>query len=365
MTVFVTGGAGFIGSALVIALVRDGEHVVTIDKLTYAGSRENLAEIDGASNHVFVSTDIANRSAMVALLTEHRPAAIYHLAAETHVDRSIDDPSPFIATNVAGTVSLLETTHRYWRDLADEAKKAFRFLHLSTDEVYGALGPDGLFTEESPYRPNSPYAASKAAADHLIRAWHHTYGFPILITNTSNNYGPRQFPEKLIPLSVLNAIEGRPLPIYGEGNHVRDWLHVDDHATALRLVMSRGRVGETYLIGARTERRNIGLVRALCAILDTLLPESPYRPHEKLIEHVPDRPGHDARYAIDPSKIETELDWRPRVELTAGLAETVSWYLKHLDWCAAASAKYRRERLGLRHAGKADDHVEVPEKALG
>ena len=346
MTLFVTGGAGFIGSALVRQLVGQGETVVTIDKLTYAGNRDNLAPVAANPRHVFVEADIGDGATMRNLFAEHRPQAVYHLAAESHVDRSIDAPAIFVETNVAGTASLLDASVDYWRGLDATAKAAFRYLQVSTDEVYGELGETGLFSETSPYQPNSPYAASKAGADHLARAWHRTYGLPTMVSNCGNNYGPYQFPEKLIPLTVLNAIEGKALPVYGKGAQVRDWIHVDDHALALQAVVRRGRPGETYLIGSRSERRNLELVHALCAILDELQPAG--APHNRLVTFVTDRPGHDARYAIDPSKCERELGWLPQVSLAAGLRQTVQWYLDNRDWCARATATYGRGRLGLK-----------------
>jgi dTDP-glucose 4,6-dehydratase len=344
MTVIVTGGAGFIGSALVRSLVGDGERVVTIDKLTYAGNLENLAAVGSDPNHVFVRADICDRAAMAATVTEHAPRAIYHLAAESHVDRSIDAPAAFIETNIVGTATLLEISLDYWRGLDTAGREAFRFLQVSTDEVYGELGATGLFSETSRYHPNSPYSASKAAADHLARAWHRTYDLPVLVSNCSNNYGPYQFPEKLIPLTVLNAMKGKPLPVYGEGANIRDWLHVDDHVAALRQIVAKGRVGETYLIGARAESRNLDMVHAICGLLDARLPEG--RPHARLVTFVTDRPGHDSRYAIDPSKIERELGWRPRYDLARGLPATVDWYIANQEWCLNASAVYRQERLG-------------------
>ncbi len=346
MTLFVTGGAGFIGSALVRQLIGQGETVVTIDKLTYAGNRDNLAPVAANPRHVFVEADIGDGATMRNLFAEHRPQAVYHLAAESHVDRSIDAPAIFVETNVAGTASLLDASVDYWRGLDATAKAAFRYLQVSTDEVYGELGETGLFSETSPYQPNSPYAASKAGADHLARAWHRTYGLPTMVSNCGNNYGPYQFPEKLIPLTVLNAIEGKALPVYGKGAQVRDWIHVDDHALALQAVVRRGRPGETYLIGSRSERRNLELVHALCAILDELQPAG--APHNRLVTFVTDRPGHDARYAIDPSKCERELGWLPQVSLAAGLRQTVQWYLDNRDWCARATATYGRGRLGLK-----------------
>jgi dTDP-glucose 4,6-dehydratase len=344
MTVFVTGGAGFIGCELVRQLLHSGERVVTIDRLTYAGRMENLRDVAGNDRHRFVRADIADSAAMRALFAAERPDAVYHLAAESHVDRSIDAPMQFVHTNVAGTATLLQAALEYWRSLERAQQSEFRFLQVSTDEVYGELGDDGLFSEASAYRPNSPYSASKAAADHLTRAWHRTFGLPTLISNCSNNYGPYQFPEKLIPLTILNGLEGKPLPVYGKGLQVRDWLHVADHAAALRMIVERGRVGETYLVGARNERRNLDLVGMLCDELDRQLPQG--APHAGLITYVQDRPGHDARYAIDPGKIERDLGWRPIVPFERGLAETVTWYIKNRGWCDGTAANYQRERLG-------------------
>jgi dTDP-glucose 4,6-dehydratase len=332
----VTGGAGFIGSALVRALVAAGERVVTVDKLTYAGSLANLEPIEGNPRHVFIRADIGDRAALRVAFAQYRPQAVYHLAAETHVDRSIEAPDPFVQTNLAGTAALLDAALEFWRALDRPARDAFRFLQVSTDEVYGALGPTGRFDELSPYRPNSPYAASKAGADHLARAWHRTYGLPVLVSNCSNNYGPYQFPEKLIPLTVLNALAGRPVPIYGEGRQVRDWLHVDDHVAALRRIVEAGQIGETYLVGARAEMANIDLVRTLCRLLDARRPSG--APHGRAITFVADRPGHDARYAIDPSKIERELGWRARIGIDRGLVGTVDWYLGNPAWCRRVSA---------------------------
>ncbi len=345
MTVLVTGGAGFIGSALVRALVAGGTRTVTVDKLTYAGNLANLAALADDPRHVFVRADICDRAAMAAVFAEHRPDAVYHLAAESHVDRSIDGPAEFVHTNLVGTATLLDAALAHWRALDAAGRGAFRFLQVSTDEVYGELGADGAFADDSPYRPNSPYAATKAGADHLARAWHRTYGLPVLISNCSNNYGPYQFPEKLIPLMVLNALAGKALPVYGKGANVRDWLHVEDHASALQAIVRAGRIGATYLIGARSERCNLEVVQAICRLLDQCRPAG--APHERLIAYVADRPGHDARYAIDPGKIERELGWRPRHGFERGLAETVDWYIANAEWCRTAAARYQQERLGL------------------
>ena len=344
MTVVVTGGAGFIGSALVRALIGGGVPVVTVDKLTYAGNIDNLAPVIDDPKHVFVRADICDRAAMAAIFGEHRPETLYHLAAESHVDRSIDAPLAFVETNVLGTATLLEAALDYWRGLDSAGRGQFRFLQVSTDEVYGELGPTGCFDDDSRYRPSSPYSASKAGADHLARAWFRTYGLPVVISNCSNNYGPYQFPEKLIPLTVINAMVGKALPIYGEGSNTRDWLYVDDHVAALRCIAKGGRAGQTYLIGARAEMRNIDLVHAICRLLDRRRPEG--APHTRLITFVPDRPGHDARYAIDPSKLERELGWRPSRQFGQGLSATVDWYLANEAWCRRAGGAYRQERLG-------------------
>jgi len=346
MTIFVTGGAGFIGSALVRDLVKAGnDQVVTIDKLTYAGSLENLTEIDGASNHHFEQVDICDMAAVKVLFEKYKPTTVYHLAAESHVDRSIDGPAAFIQTNLVGTFTMLQAALEYWRELGDQSKAAFRFLHISTDEVYGELGEEGYFSEASPYDPNSPYSSSKAGSDHLARAWHRTYGLPVLVTNCSNNYGPYQFPEKLLPVIILNALAGRELPVYGNGLNIRDWLYVHDHTDALQKVVQKGNIGETYMIGGRAERTNIEMVTAICRILDTRFPEK--APHEQLIKYVTDRPGHDARYAVDCSKIERELGWRQSVTLEQGLEKTVDWYLEHLDWVDAVGSGAEASRRGL------------------
>jgi dTDP-glucose 4,6-dehydratase len=351
----ITGGAGFIGSNLVRhALEHTTERLVVVDKLTYAGSLSNLKEPLANSRVSFVRADIADREAMERIFREHRPAAVLNLAAETHVDRSIDSPQAFVDTNIVGTFVLLETSRQFVAGLDSSARTAFRFLHISTDEVYGTLGPSGQFSEETRYAPNSPYAASKAAADHLVRAYVHTFGLPAIITNCSNNYGPFQFPEKLIPLMILNAVEGRSLPIYGDGGNIRDWLHVDDHCAGILLVLRRGRVGEQYNIGGGNERTNLEIVDRICDALEDLRPSasnpavtsaSGYR---GLKTSVPDRPGHDRRYAIDATKIRRELDWAPRQTFEDGLKATVRWYLGHRGWCEAVQAgRYDRERLGL------------------
>jgi dTDP-glucose 4,6-dehydratase len=327
----VTGGAGFIGSNFVLStLAATGEEIVNLDKLTYAGSTRNLEPIAGDRRHEFVHGDICDRALVRRLLADRQPRAIVHFAAESHVDRSIEGPADFVQTNVVGTFSLLEEAREWWSKLAGPRKDGFRFLHVSTDEVYGSLAPDApAFTEAHPHAPNSPYAASKAAADHLVRAYNHTYGLPVLTTNCSNNYGPRQFPEKLIPLMIAQAVAGKPLPVYGDGLNIRDWLYVDDHCAAVRLVLEKGRLGETYNIGGRGERRNIDVVRTLCALLDAARPRRGGS-YADLIRMVPDRPGHDRRYAIDASKIERELGWRPKESFETGLRKTVDWYLERL-----------------------------------
>jgi dTDP-glucose 4,6-dehydratase len=332
-TCLVTGGAGFIGSNFVLECRRSGMgKVVTLDKLTYAGNMDNLAEVLDDPDHVFVQGDIGDKGLMAQLLDRHQPDAVINFAAESHVDRSILGPQAFIETNVMGTFNLLEASLEYWRKSGRNSAR-FRFLHVSTDEVYGSLEPnDPAFTEDSPYRPNSPYSASKAASDHLARSYFHTYGLPVLITNCSNNYGPRQFPEKLIPLMILNARQGKPLPIYGDGQNVRDWLYVDDHCRAILTVLKKGRPGETYNIGGRSELTNNQVMSALCSILDNAVADSPHRPHKNLITYVTDRPGHDRRYAIDCRKIETELKWQPQETFETGLQKTVAWYLENKTW---------------------------------
>jgi len=350
-TLLITGGAGFIGSAVIRYLIEETDHtVVNIDKLTYAGNLDSLVPVADDPRYHFEQADICNADAMRDIFQRHRPAAIMHLAAESHVDRSIEGPSEFIQTNVVGTCVLLEVARDYWSGLDSEQKDLFRFHHISTDEVYGTLGETGLFTEQSRYEPNSPYSASKASSDHLVRAWHETYGLPVVITNCSNNYGPYQFPEKLVPLIILNALDGKPLPIYGKGDQIRDWLYVDDHAKALYRVLSQGKVGEIYNIGGHNEKQNLDVVHTLCAHLDKLVPEHPkgITAYADLITYVADRPGHDQRYAIDASKIKAELGWEPEETFDSGMLKTVQWYLDNLDWCRRVQdGSYRRERLGL------------------
>ncbi len=342
--ILVTGGAGFIGANFVIEwLARTGEPVVNLDKLTYAGNLASLASLEGDSRHVFVQGDIGDRALAEKLLAQYKPRAVINFAAESHVDRSIHGPADFIETNVVGTFNLLEAVRAWWGGLEGEARANFRFLHVSTDEVYGSLRPnDPAFSESTPYAPNSPYSASKAASDHLVRAYHHTYGLPVLTTNCSNNYGPYQFPEKLIPLVIHNAISGKPLPIYGDGSNIRDWLYVTDHCTAIMAVLEKGRLGETYNIGGNSEKTNLEVVKTICAILDELHANSPVTPHEKLIAFVKDRPGHDARYAIDSRKIQRELGWQPQESFETGIRKTVAWYLAHEAWVEnVISGEYR------------------------
>jgi dTDP-glucose 4,6-dehydratase len=345
----VTGGAGFIGSAVVRKPIQDTDHsVLVVDKLTYAGNLDSLAPVASSPRYHFAHADITNAKLMSALLERFEPDVILHLAAESHVDRSIDAPGAFVQTNVVGTFTLLQAALGYWRRLSPSRQASFRFHHVSTDEVFGSLGEDGFFHEDYPYQPNSPYSASKAASDHLVRAWHHTYGLPTIVTNCSNNYGPYHFPEKLIPLMILNALEGKPLPVYGRGENVRDWLYVDDHADALILAAQEGRVGESYNIGGRNEHRNIDVVQAVCALVDEMAPPLPTGPREGLISFVTDRPGHDLRYAIDAGKIERDLGWRPRETFDSGLRKTVRWYLDHQAWWERVrSGVYRGERLGI------------------
>ena len=353
-TILITGGAGFIGSALIRLLLgpmgREDISIVNLDKLTYAGNLESLAREAADPNYRFEQVDICDVPGVTRVFRQHQPTAVMHLAAESHVDRSIDGPAQFIETNVSGTCVLLEAARTYWSGLPAARKQAFRFHHISTDEVYGSLGETGLFTEQTPYSPNSPYSASKAASDHMVRAWHETYGLPVLITNCSNNYGPYQFPEKLIPLVILNALAGKPLPIYGKGDQVRDWLYVDDHARALYQVLQTGKLGETYNIGGHNEKTNLQVVHGICSILDELAPDHPagISHYAELITHVTDRPGHDQRYAIDASKIQRELGWVPEETFDTGLAKTVRWYLDNNDWCSRVlDGSYRGERLGV------------------
>jgi len=346
-TLLVTGGAGFIGANFVLQAVADGLRVINLDKLTYAGNPDTLASLQGNERHVFVHGDIGDRALVARLLAEHRPDAVVNFAAESHVDRSIDGPAEFVQTNVVGTLGLLECARDYWRSLEGTAREAFRFLHVSTDEVYGSLGTDGKFTETTPYAPNSPYSASKAASDHLVRAFHHTYGLPVLTTNCSNNYGPYQFPEKLIPLVIQKALAGEPLPVYGDGKNIRDWLFVGDHCSAIRRVLDAGRVGETYNVGGNAERENIAVVKTICALLDARRPLADGRARESLITYVKDRPGHDRRYAIDSSKLQAELGWKPSQTFETGIARTVDWYLAQQPWVQRVlDGSYRMERLG-------------------
>ena len=352
MRILVTGGAGFIGSAVVRHLISSTEHeVLNLDKLTYAGNLESLTAIASDSRYEFVQADIADQASVSAVLKRFAPHAIMHLAAESHVDRSIDGPSDFIQTNIVGTYSLLEATRAYWQTLPADEREAFRFHHISTDEVYGDLhGVDDLFLETTPYAPSSPYSASKAASDHLVRAWQRTYGLPVLVTNCSNNYGPYHFPEKLIPLVILNALAGKPLPVYGDGLQVRDWLYVEDHARALFKVVTEGQVGETYNIGGHNEQKNIDVVRSICALLEELAPQRPagVANYADLITFVKDRPGHDLRYAIDAGKIERELGWVPEETFQSGLRKTVQWYLDNLQWCRRVQdGSYQGQRLGM------------------
>ena len=351
--ILVTGGAGFIGANFVLDWLAAGnEPVVNLDKLTYAGNLENLRPLQGDARHIFVQADIGDRERVEALLREHRPRAVINFAAESHVDRSIHGPGEFIQTNVIGTFNLLEAVRAHWSQLPADEQAAFRFLHVSTDEVYGSLGPtDPAFSETTAYAPNSPYSASKAASDHLVRAYHHTYGLPVLTTNCSNNYGPLQFPEKLIPLIIHNALAGKPLPVYGDGSNVRDWLYVGDHCSAIRRVLEAGRVGEVYNIGGCNEKTNLEVVNTLCAMLDVLHPDSPVIPHASLIAFVKDRPGHDQRYAIDARKIERELGWTPSETFESGIKKTVAWYLDHQDWVAHVTSGEYRNWVSKNYAG--------------
>lgn len=348
-TLLITGGAGFIGSALVRHLIRHNQYrVINLDALTYAGNLESLESVSGSTHYHFVHGDIRNPQVLTQVFREFQPDAVMHLAAESHVDRSIDGPAAFIETNILGTYQLLEAARSYWKTLTAPKKAEFRFHHISTDEVYGSLGKTGLFTEQTPYQPNSPYSASKAGSDHLVRAWFHTYGMPVVTSNCSNNYGPNQFPEKLIPLMILNALQGKPLPIYGKGDNIRDWLYVQDHVEALQLILEQGTPGETYNVGGYNEMTNVAVVEALCALLDELLPDSPHKPHRFLVTYVTDRPGHDHRYAIDASKLQHELGWKPKETFTTGLQKTVQWYLDNPSWCRhVLDGSYRGERLGV------------------
>jgi dTDP-glucose 4,6-dehydratase len=359
MKILITGGAGFIGSAVVRHIINNtNDSVINLDKLTYAGNLESLASIESSQRYIFEQVDICDRAELDRVFKEHQPDVVMHLAAESHVDRSITGPADFIQTNIVGTYTLLEASRAYWNTLGDDDKKAFRFHHISTDEVYGDLPhPDEqgegqsskelpLFTEDTSYAPSSPYSASKASSDHLVRAWHRTYGLPIIVTNCSNNYGPYHFPEKLIPLVILNALEGKPLPIYGNGEQIRDWLYVEDHARALYKVVTQGKVGETYNIGGHNEKQNIEVVETICTILDTLVPKN--TPYADQITYVTDRPGHDRRYAIDASKMSTELNWQPEETFETGLRKTIEWYLANQTWCQhVLDGSYQRERLGI------------------
>jgi dTDP-glucose 4,6-dehydratase len=350
MKIIVTGGAGFIGSAVIRHLIRQSDHtIINLDKLTYAGNLESLREVESSPRYNFEQVDICDPSEVQRVLREHQPDIVMHLAAESHVDRSIDGPADFIRTNIVGTYTLLEAARNYWKNLPEGTP--FRFHHISTDEVYGDLGDStDLFTEITPYAPSSPYSASKASADHLVRAWHRTYGLPVVVTNCSNNYGPYQFPEKLIPLAILNALEGKTLPVYGKGDQIRDWLYVEDHACALSLVATKGEIGETYNIGGNAERQNIEVVQTICALLEELAPDKPegVEHYQDLITFVQDRPGHDRRYAIDAGKIRAELGWAPAESFETGLRKTVRWYLENPVWCERVQdGSYRRERLGV------------------
>jgi dTDP-glucose 4,6-dehydratase len=346
--IIVTGGAGFIGSEVVRQIIREtDDQVLVLDKLTYAGNLDSLAPVATDPRYAFVCADICDEPKIREVVSTYRPDVIMHLAAESHVDRSIDGPGTFIQTNVVGTSTLLQTALAYWSGLSGSDKNGFRFHHISTDEVFGSLGPNGFFTETTPYQPTSPYSASKAASDHLVRAWHHTYGLPVVLSNCSNNYGPYHFPEKLIPLIILNGLEGKPLPVYGDGSNIRDWLFVDDHARALRLIARTGRIGESYNVGGCNEQKNIDVVRGICALLDEFQPDLTIGRRESLITFVGDRPGHDQRYAIDSSKISRELGWIPRETFETGLRKTVAWYLDNRPWWERIRlGVYRGERLG-------------------
>ena len=351
-TLLITGGCGFIGSNLVRSCLQGGYRVVNFDKLTYAGNRSSLADLEGDPNYTFIQGDICDAELIRGLFEKYRPAAVLHLAAESHVDRSIDSPDEFIQTNIVGTFRLLSAALDYFKSLEEGEKEHFRFLHVSTDEVFGSLGPEGFFKETTPYDPRSPYSASKASSDHLVRAFYHTYGLPVLVTNCSNNYGPYQFPEKLIPLIINSAIRGNSLPVYGDGMNIRDWLYVEDHCEAIRLVLERGKPGETYNIGGYSEKANMEIVRTLCRILDELRPREDGISYEEQITFVKDRPGHDRRYAIDASKIQKDLGWKPKNTFESGIKRTVRWYLDNQEWVEdVLSGKYRMERLGSTKGG--------------
>lgn len=348
-TLLITGGCGFIGSNLVRITLASGYSVINLDKLTYAGNPCSLADVENDPGYTFIHGDICDAELLDRIFREHQPGGVLHLAAESHVDRSIDSPEPFMQTNILGTFHLLEAARRYWKKLPPDRQKSFRFLHVSTDEVFGSLGKDGYFTEDTPYDPRSPYSASKASSDHIVRSYFHTFGFPALITNCSNNYGPRQFPEKLIPHIILNALKGNPLPVYGDGANVRDWIFVLDHCRALLCVLAKGIPGETYAIGADSERTNLGIVKAICGILDRKCPRKNGKSYEDLISFVPDRPGHDKRYAIDAGKIRHELGWKPEISFESGLEMTIKWYLENREWTESIlNGSYTIERLGLK-----------------
>ena len=357
-TILVTGGAGFIGSNFVLGERSRKNRIVNLDLLTYAGNLLNLRELNGDHDHIFVKGDICDRSLVQKLLSDCQPDAVVNFAAESHVDRSIDSPESFIRTNIVGTYNLLEEVRAFWKTLPDGREDRFRFLHVSTDEVYGSLGPaDPAFTESTPYAPNSPYSASKAGSDHLVRAYYHTYGLPAIITNCSNNYGPRQFPEKLTPLMLLNALEGKPLPVYGDGLNIRDWLYVDDHCDALRVVLEKGRPGETYNIGGSCEKTNLEIVNTLCSLLDEMAPGSRYAPHRSLITFVKDRPGHDRRYAVDCSRIGRELGWLPKETFESGLRKTIRWYLDNAAWVESVKSGAYRDWIARQYGGAEENSL--------
>lgn len=360
MKYLVTGGAGFIGSAVCRELISRGDAVVNVDALTYAANLRSLNEVDQSADYAFERADITDAQTLARIFTQHRPDRVLHLAAESHVDRSITGPGAFITTNVVGTYTLLSSALEYWRGLEGVSQSNFRFLHVSTDEVYGSLGPQGLFREDTPYDPRSPYSASKAASDHLASAWYHTFGLPVLISNCSNNYGPFHFPEKLVPLIILNALEGKPLPVYGDGSNIRDWLFVEDHARALALIVDAGRLGETYNVGGRNERTNLEVVHAVCDLVDELAGPRPEGPRRLLITFVTDRPGHDHRYAIDAGKLERELGWKAQEDFATGLRKTVQWYLDRPDWWEPLRTRYAGERLGLAATRDANPVALVP-----